>query len=229
MPKKIFDAQLSFNLLARYGEEAPVSARSNGTAHRAAPGHAALRAPGAGEGAPMPSLRLIQAPVFHGYSFSLWVEFEENPGVDALEGGAGTAHIDVRGAEFEPPTTAGMAGQSGIAVGAIAPDRNDAAGLLVLAGGGQSAPGGGERRGGGDAILMRRRLPDIVWTAAIAGLLASAGCGYHVAGKADVMPQTVQTIAIPPFANRTIRYKLARDLPADDHARIHLRARATRS
>ena len=26
-------------------------------------------------GVPMPSLRLIQAPVFHGHSFSLWVEF----------------------------------------------------------------------------------------------------------------------------------------------------------
>ena len=39
--RTIFDAQLSFNLLARYGEEAPGAARRVGTAHRAAPGHAA--------------------------------------------------------------------------------------------------------------------------------------------------------------------------------------------
>ncbi len=32
---------------------------------------------------PMPSLRLIQAPVFHGHSFSVWVEFEENPGAES--------------------------------------------------------------------------------------------------------------------------------------------------
>ena len=30
--------------------------------------------------APIPSIRLIQAPVFHGHTISLWVEFEENPG-----------------------------------------------------------------------------------------------------------------------------------------------------
>jgi aspartate-semialdehyde dehydrogenase len=35
--------------------------------------------------------------------------------------------IEVRGMDFEPPTNVGQAGQSGIAVGAIEPDRNDAA------------------------------------------------------------------------------------------------------
>jgi aspartate-semialdehyde dehydrogenase len=73
----------------------------------------------------MPSLRLIQAPVFHGYSFSAWVEFEANPGVDALESSLATSSIEVRGRDFEPPTNVGHAGQSGIAVGGIAEDRND--------------------------------------------------------------------------------------------------------
>ncbi len=48
--------------------------------------------------------------------------------------------------------------------------------------------------------------------AAAAGLLLwtlSAGCGYHVAGRADLLPKTIQTIAIPAFGNVTIRYKLA--------------------
>ncbi len=51
--------------------------------------------------------------------------------------------------------------------------------------------------------------------AALALALGAAGCGYHVAGKADLMPQTIHTIAIAPFANRTIQYKLAQRLPAD--------------
>jgi aspartate-semialdehyde dehydrogenase len=72
----------------------------------------------------MPSLRLIQAPVFHGYSMSVWVEFETNPGVEALERDLQTDHIDVRTEEHEPPTNVGVAGQSGITVGAIAADRN---------------------------------------------------------------------------------------------------------
>ena len=81
-----------------------------------------------GDGAdpPMPSLRLIQAPVFHGYSFSAWVQFESNPGMEALESSLLAGAIDVRGMEVEPPNNVGQAGQSGIAVGAIAPDRNDA-------------------------------------------------------------------------------------------------------
>src|SRR6202034_4326099 len=48
-----------------------------------------------------------------------------------------------------------------------------------------------------------------------AALLGATACGYHVAGKADLMPATIKTIAIPAFSNRTIRYKLARQLPAD--------------
>jgi len=51
--------------------------------------------------------------------------------------------------------------------------------------------------------------------AVIALALCAGGCGYHVAGKSDLMPQTIHTIAITPFANRTIQYKLAQRLPAD--------------
>jgi hypothetical protein len=52
--------------------------------------------------------------------------------------------------------------------------------------------------------------------AATAILLAlGTGCGYHVGGQSDVMPKTIHTIAIQPFANATIRYKLARSLPED--------------
>ena len=72
----------------------------------------------------MPSLRVIHAPVFHGYSMSVWVEFENNPGVDAIEGALASSQIDVRGREHEAPSNVGVAGQGGITVGAIAVDRN---------------------------------------------------------------------------------------------------------
>ena len=51
--------------------------------------------------------------------------------------------------------------------------------------------------------------------AALVALLGASDCGYHVAGKADLMPKTIHTIAVSPFGNNTIRYKLARQLPAD--------------
>jgi aspartate-semialdehyde dehydrogenase len=125
LPQSVFDAQLSFNMLPRYGEEAPVQLEA---AELRIERHLAslLDLPGEGEGAPMPSLRLIQAPVFHGYSFSAWVEFDANPGLEALAGGLAMESIEVRSEDTEPPTNVGQAGQGGIAVGAILPDRNDA-------------------------------------------------------------------------------------------------------
>jgi aspartate-semialdehyde dehydrogenase len=125
LPKAVFDAQVGFAMLARYGEEAPASLEESELRIER---HLAtlLDLPGDGEGAPMPSIRLIQAPVFHGYSFSAWVEFEGNPGVEALESGLQIDAIDVRGEGTEPPNNVGQAGQGGISVGAILPDRNDA-------------------------------------------------------------------------------------------------------
>ncbi len=123
MPRAVFDSQLTFNLLASYGSEAPVSLEESELRierHLAS----LLALPGDGEGAPMPSIRLIQAPVFHGYSFSAWVEFEGAPALDALESSLSVDAIEVRGGEVEPPSNVGQAGQSGISVGAITPDRN---------------------------------------------------------------------------------------------------------
>jgi aspartate-semialdehyde dehydrogenase len=120
LPQEIYDAQVSFNLLPRYGEDAPLALEEielKIERHLAS----LLSTPGS---IPMPSLRLVQAPVFHGYSFSLWVEFENNPGPDALVAGLTSARIDVRTADQEPPTNVGTAGQSGVTIGAITTDRN---------------------------------------------------------------------------------------------------------
>jgi outer membrane lipopolysaccharide assembly protein LptE/RlpB len=57
---------------------------------------------------------------------------------------------------------------------------------------------------------MKKRLG----LACLAVLLAS-GCGYHVAGHADLLPKTIKTIAVPAFGNATTRYQLARLLPED--------------
>ncbi len=79
LPKAVFDAQVSFNMLSQYGSEAPLSLEE---IELKIDRHLASLL--AASGAPMPSLRLMQAPVFHGYSISAWVEFEENPGMDSI-------------------------------------------------------------------------------------------------------------------------------------------------
>jgi hypothetical protein len=40
-----------------------------------------------------------------------------------------------------------------------------------------------------------------------------ASCGYHIAGKADLVPKNIHTIAIPAFGNGTLRYRLTDRLP----------------
>ena len=125
LPRAIFDAQIGFTMLSKYGEEAPTSLEESELRIER---HLAtlLALDGEGEGAPMPSLRVIQAPVFHGLSFSAWVEFEGNPGVEAIESGLACDAVEVLSGEFDPPNNVGQAGQSGIAVGSISPDRNNA-------------------------------------------------------------------------------------------------------
>lgn len=114
----VFDTQLAFNMLARYGEEALEPLES--IEQRVEKHLASLLT--SWPGIPMPSLRVIQAPVFHGHSMSAWVEFEENPGAEALAKILADSGLDVR--TDEPPSNVGMAGQSGLSVGAIAVDHN---------------------------------------------------------------------------------------------------------
>ena len=38
------------------------------------------------------------------------------------------------------------------------------------------------------------------------------GCGYHVAGKADLLPREIGTIAVPAFENVTTRYRLNQEM-----------------
>jgi aspartate-semialdehyde dehydrogenase len=119
MPKAVFDNQLSFSLLARLGEQAPVKLED--VEARIERHLASLLA---SSHAPMPSIRLIQAPVFHGYSASLWIELEQNPGIAAIEQALSERFVEVRLRDTEPPNNVGVAGQNEITLGAISGDRN---------------------------------------------------------------------------------------------------------
>ncbi len=127
MPKKIFDSQLSFNMLAALGDDA---ASPLHVIEERIERHLATLL-NSEDPAPMPSLRLVQSPVFHGYSASVWVSFEEAPSAQEIEETLSEAGIDVRGAGLEPPNNAGIAGQSGISVGAIAADRNNSSAVWM--------------------------------------------------------------------------------------------------
>jgi aspartate-semialdehyde dehydrogenase len=127
LKQDVFDTQAAFNMLARYGEEAlePLE----GVEQRIERHLASLLAPW--PGTPMPSLRLIQAPVFHGHSFSVWVEFDERPPLEAVSTALSNGGIDVR--PDEPPSNVGVAGMSGVSTGAISTDPNNSRALWLWA------------------------------------------------------------------------------------------------
>ena len=58
-------------------------------------------------------------------------------------------------------------------------------------------------------------------------LAASVSCGYHVGGKADLLPKGIQTIAIPAFATFTLQYKLVDVLPQQIAREFRERSRFT--
>jgi aspartate-semialdehyde dehydrogenase len=129
VPKKVFDTQLAYALLARLGSEAPVALESQEDRIERHLASLLERM----DGVPMPSLRLIQAPVFHGFSFSFWIEFDEAPGASDIEDAMNLEQFDVRAGDLEPPNNVGIAGLSGIAIGAITPDRNSASAFWIWA------------------------------------------------------------------------------------------------
>jgi aspartate-semialdehyde dehydrogenase len=118
LEKGVYDTQLSFNMVARFGEDAPEKLED---IEQLIDRHVATLL---GE-PPMPSIRLIQAPLFHGYSASFWVEFENNPGPAALSEALASEHVEVRGTDLDAPSNVGTVGQSGITVGLVEADRNN--------------------------------------------------------------------------------------------------------
>ncbi|MEJ7605212.1 MAG: Asd/ArgC dimerization domain-containing protein [Bryobacteraceae bacterium] len=126
--KKVFDAQLGFNLLPCYGEDAPEQLQDMelriekhlvsllGRKH-----------------AVMPSLKLIQAPVFHGYSFSIWMEYQTTVTPKAIAVSLASDNLEIRSADLEAPSNVGSTGQPGVTVGLIESDRHNPRALWMWA------------------------------------------------------------------------------------------------
>ena len=128
-PKAIYDEQLAFNVLSHFGEEAPLSLQ---TIQEGIERHLATLL-SATPAVPMPNLRLLQTAVMHGHTASLWVLFAERPDVAALEAALEGEPFDYRGAGTTQPNPVGMAAQTGIAVGQVEADRNEARAIWLHA------------------------------------------------------------------------------------------------
>jgi aspartate-semialdehyde dehydrogenase len=117
LPKEVFDTQVAYNLLPRWGED------SAGAQSRIEDELASLCGP---LGLRPSSIKLVQAPVFHSYVMSVWLRFESaaiNAGT--VSKALAEAGFEVRGDDVEPGSNSGVAGQSGMTVSDIAADRTN--------------------------------------------------------------------------------------------------------
>src|SRR5437868_8783502 len=89
MPKEVFDAQVAFNLLARYGAKSnrsleSVERRVLDHYHRITDREAIV-----------PSLIVVQAPIFHGHAFSMYFEMEHMVAVGDMAQALSGDHVTV--------------------------------------------------------------------------------------------------------------------------------------
>jgi aspartate-semialdehyde dehydrogenase len=130
LEKTVFDAQVSFNLLSQYGEEAHTKLA---TVEQRIARHLTtiLSREARHERVPNPSLRVVHAPVFHGYSISLWLEFDATANADLAGEALASAQVEVRTAQDTAPDNVGSASQSGLIAGDIRVDENNPRALWV--------------------------------------------------------------------------------------------------
>jgi aspartate-semialdehyde dehydrogenase len=115
LPTAIYDAQIAFNAVARYGEQSKLSLDK--MTQRIA---RHLRTVTDDE-LTVPSLMLLQMPIFHGHGFSLYIEFESPVSVSDLERHLEGEHITVTHTAEDTPTNVNAAGQDGIQI-SVRPD-----------------------------------------------------------------------------------------------------------
>jgi aspartate-semialdehyde dehydrogenase len=108
LPKDIFDAQVAFNMIARYGQKSRLSL--DAIEARVLRHYQKI----AGGDAPSLSISVVQAPIFHGYALALFVEMEQAITQDDLAKALAGDHVSIPGVEDDPPSNVSSAGQGNI-------------------------------------------------------------------------------------------------------------------
>ncbi|MFZ0799859.1 MAG: Asd/ArgC dimerization domain-containing protein [Terriglobales bacterium] len=125
LPKNVFDIQVAFNLVARYGQRSDLSLE--GVSERIRKHYRQIA-----RGAAKPALQVLQAPVFHGHGFSVYLEMEKPVGIADFSQALSGEHVVVRASSEEGPTSVSAAGQGDIMV-SITSDTNHKNGVWLWA------------------------------------------------------------------------------------------------
>ena len=111
LPKDVFDAQVAFNMLARYGQKSQLSLDSLEARVR----RHYLKI--AGADAPQPAILPLQAPVFHGLAVAIFVQMDHRVDQEKLAQSLAGDHVTLAGDEDDSqPSNVNTAGQGNILV-----------------------------------------------------------------------------------------------------------------
>lgn len=108
LPKSVYDAQVAFNMITRYGDN---SSSALETVERRVLKHYQRLV---GKDAPQPSLLMVQAPIFHGHAFSIFLEMDQPVAVGDLAQALTGEHINITRIAEEAPSNVNAAGQGDI-------------------------------------------------------------------------------------------------------------------
>ncbi len=126
LPKNIFDTQVAFNMISRYGEHAnpPLAAvEQRILKHYQRIGGSSLA---------LPSLLLLQAPIFHGYGFAIHLRMDQIVDVEQFFQALSGEHVSIAQPAEDAPSNVSVAGQANILL-SVKPDPNDLNGVWLWA------------------------------------------------------------------------------------------------
>jgi aspartate-semialdehyde dehydrogenase len=126
LPKNVFDTQVAFNLVSRYGEQA--AAAMPAIESRIAKHYRRIL----GKDAPALSLLLLQAPIFHGHAFALHVETAQIADIEKITQSLAGEHVQVVHGAEDAPTNVNAAGQGDVRV-SVMPDAGQPNGFWLWA------------------------------------------------------------------------------------------------
>jgi aspartate-semialdehyde dehydrogenase len=110
MPTKVFDTQVAFNMVGRFGPEAATGLE---VVERRVISHLRRLL---GEHLPVPALMLVQAPVFHAHTFSIYVELEKSISAGDFSRALAGEHVLVSRSLEDSPSNVNVAGKDEILV-----------------------------------------------------------------------------------------------------------------
>jgi aspartate-semialdehyde dehydrogenase len=126
LPKNIFDTQVAFNMVSRYGEHANPPLAS--VEQRILKHYQRI----SGSGAPLPSLLVLQAPIFHGYAFAIHMQMDQIVDVEQFSQALSGEHVNIAQPVEDAPSNVSVAGQGNILL-SVKPDPNDPNGVWLWA------------------------------------------------------------------------------------------------